>query len=428
MECETIDPTNQYDFPPYPLHNFYHSLSGRTLPVSAKHYSNISAYNSHNLYGLMEQIATNQALTSITDKRPFVLSRSSFLSTGVHSAKWTGDNAASWEDLQSSIVSMLDFNLFGVPMIGSDICGFDRNTTEELCARWMELGAFYPFSRAHNAIHMNPQEPYLWTSVTAASQSALAIRYALLPTLYTLFYRAHTTGTPVIQSLWMLDPLDVNTITIDRQFLWGDKLLISPVVTPKTDFVTAYFPQGYWYDYFTQGEDHLHHEHQFIDASKEGLYTRLYTPLTKIQIHIKGGSILPLQQSALTTTIARTTPFTLVVALCPQGQAKGELYWDDGVQPLLTKYLLVSYNAHLEEEREGIVSSTIIQNTYPIAKELLIEEIVVLGNQLVNPTSVFLNGHTISSAQVIVNKAGNSLHFMKLHVSIASAFTLQWKF
>jgi alpha-glucosidase (family GH31 glycosyl hydrolase) len=52
----------------------------------------VTDYDAHNLYGLTEQIATNKALTDIRGKRPFLLSRSSFLSTGVHSAKWTGDN------------------------------------------------------------------------------------------------------------------------------------------------------------------------------------------------------------------------------------------------------------------------------------------------------------------------------------------------
>lgn len=57
----------------------------------------------------------------------------------------------------------------------------DENTDEELCNRWMQLSAFNPFYRNHNANGTLSQEPYRWESVADASRRAISIRYALLP-------------------------------------------------------------------------------------------------------------------------------------------------------------------------------------------------------------------------------------------------------
>jgi alpha-glucosidase (family GH31 glycosyl hydrolase) len=97
---------------------------------------------------------------------------------------------------------MMEFNMFGIPYIGADICGFFGDSTEELCQRWMELGAFYPFSRNHNALGTKPQDPAVWDSVASASRTALNIRYSLLPYLYTLFFHSHQLGSTVVRPLY----------------------------------------------------------------------------------------------------------------------------------------------------------------------------------------------------------------------------------
>lgn len=122
--------------------------------------------------------------------------------------------------------------MFGLPMAGADICGFNGNTDEEMCSRWTQLGSFYPFSRNHNSIHSIPQEPWSFNSSQHIDicRESLEVRYLLIPYFYTLFSEAHMFGAPVWQALSWQFPSDSNTWNIDEQFLVGDSILVSPVL------------------------------------------------------------------------------------------------------------------------------------------------------------------------------------------------------
>lgn len=82
----------------------------------------------HSLFGFMQTYATNQFLIK-KGLRPFIISRSSTLGSNKFGFHWTGDNYASFEFLKASIASNFMFNLWGIQMVGSDICGFGGNST-----------------------------------------------------------------------------------------------------------------------------------------------------------------------------------------------------------------------------------------------------------------------------------------------------------
>lgn len=251
-----------YSHPPYAIRNCgglvgcpldHHTISADALHFpfqtrNAPSGTTAIEYNLHSLFGLSEAIATNRALSLASDseKRPFVLSRSTFPGSGAHTAHWTGDNASSWPDMQYAITTILSMNLFGIMMVGADICGFTGNTTEELCARWIQLGSFSSFCRNHNQIKMRPQELYVWPSVAKISNTVLSNRYRLAPYWFTLLADASTTGATVTRPLFWHFPNDTVALGIDAQFMVGEALLVTPVLQEGKTSVTGYFPDAIW--------------------------------------------------------------------------------------------------------------------------------------------------------------------------------------
>lgn len=93
--------------------------------------------------------------------------------------------------------------LWGIQMVGADICGFSGETNQDLCARWFQLGSFYPLSRNHNAANMKSQEAYaLGQIVLLAARNNLKLRYSILKNYYRLFVQGRGAGS-IFRPLFM---------------------------------------------------------------------------------------------------------------------------------------------------------------------------------------------------------------------------------
>ncbi|KAL3320297.1 hypothetical protein Ciccas_001033 [Cichlidogyrus casuarinus] len=388
------DPKSKLDNPPYVPQIIGGTLYSKTLCPSAVHYNN-THYNLHNLYGYMEAKMTNEILREIRpNRRPFILTRSTFSGSSRYTFHWTGDNFSSWDDLVASIAQILNFNIFGIPMVGADICGFNGQTTDELCLRWSQLGAFYPFSRNHNTINSHPQDPaHLKPDSTKAIRDAIRFRYFLLPYLYTLFHQANTKGFMVARPLAFEFPQDISTYSIESQYMLGSCILVSPVTEEGVTSIFAYLPKGEWIFAADSKRVKSHGSTFVIDAPKE-----------IIPIHFRAGCSIPLQKPESTTARARKNGLGLLVILAQVDgpemaaangvQSQGDLIWDDGE----SDDQAILHVAFKTENRTLVTMPTITPSksgSYDITRLNLLVDFIAIKGIKSSPKSVRINGNAV---------------------------------
>ncbi|XP_074786957.1 maltase-glucoamylase-like isoform X2 [Athene noctua] len=409
---------NNLNYPPFTPHVVDRLLYSKTVCMDAVQKWG-QQYDVHNLYGYSMILSTQRAIeTLFPGKRSFLLSRSTFAGSGKYSGHWLGDNTASWDHIKWAIPGMLEFGLFGIPYIGADICGFFENVTEELCRRWMQVGAFYPFSRNHNTEKCIPQDPAAFgpdSVLVNSSKHYLNIRYTLLPYLYTLFYKAHTQGDTVMRPLLHEFYSEEATWSVDRQFLWGPGLLITPVLDPGVNVIQAYIPDAVWYDYESGANIWLRKQ-----------WTDMYLPADKMGLHLRGGYVFPFQQPATTTVASRKNPMGLIIALDDNNEAVGELFWDDGESTgTVNSKSYISYDFKVSN---NVLQMNVTNNNYTDPNNLMFEEIKILG-LLQEPVAVTVlqnNDVQNSSHNITYNPADKVALIQGLQLELGKSYSLRW--
>ncbi|MCR5697609.1 MAG: glycoside hydrolase family 31 protein [Marinilabiliaceae bacterium] len=317
-------------------------------------------------YATVRGVYEKQRQTS-TDKRVFIMTRSSFAGQQHYGSNmWSGDVASSWDMLRKQVPAGMSFSLTGNPNFNTDIGGFfcgSYNTRgsgsapqnpqyQELYVRWMQYGLFCPVFRSHGADA--PREIWQFGSkgepIYDAIEKMIRLRYLLIPYLYSTAWQVTSANGSYLRPLFSDFATDKRVWNMTDEFLFGSEILACPIVEAQytqekiiredamtgwnkkelaiddsqftidwtaTKSATKYLPKGAdWYDFWT-GE-----------RLKGGRDITITTNIDRVPMFVRAGSILPLGPEM--QYVGEKAWDNLEIRIYPGADGEFTLYEDEG--------------------------------------------------------------------------------------------------
>ena len=231
------------------------------------------------LYPWAHQAAIEEGLRNATGSKQgepceyLSLSRSGYIgSQRFCSMIWSGDTTGVWETLGAEVASGLSAASTGFGWWTLDAGGFQADPTvywsnnidepqyRQLYVRWLQWTTFLPFMRNHGSRACNFQDAYTCNNEpwvygaenTPIIASYINLRYQLAPYLKAVFNKFHLTGRMIMRPLFMdfslTDPsinqmTAVNSNVTTQQYMFGPRLMVTPVTLPNVTSWSVYLPQ-----------------------------------------------------------------------------------------------------------------------------------------------------------------------------------------
>ncbi|HEY3668034.1 MAG TPA: glycoside hydrolase family 31 protein, partial [Polyangiaceae bacterium] len=339
----------------------------------------------HNQYGLMMAMGTHQGLLAAEPSlRTFILSRAGFSGIQRYAAQWLGDNCADWSHIAMSIPMTAGMGVSGQAFIGGDIPGFTSSPSAELAARWTQYGALTPFCRYHS--ERGEPDKYPWSFGPGTEQlarAALQLRYRLLPYIYSAFVSSSETGAPVQRPLVFDFQHDRQAWETDDAYLFGEALLVAPVMQAGCTARHVYLPPGTWVDFHT-GERH-----------RGGRYITASAPLDYIPLFQRGGYVIPFYDRAPASTMDHYPELLELHVIVPDedGVTRSMLQEDDGLSNAFRSGALLRTELELTRHgRQITISAKSSGNGFREARRSRLRFIL----KGFSGDSVRLNGHRVA--------------------------------
>ena len=349
----------------------------------------------HNIYGHnWAKLVFEGYQKDFPNQRPFILMRAGYSGSQHYGLiPWSGDVNRSWGGLQSQPEIALQMGMQGLGYMHSDLGGFaGANLDNELYTRWLQYGVFQPIYRPH-AQEEVPSEPVFREPITKRlAKKSIELRYRLLPYNYTLAFENNQNGTPLMRPLFFEESTNNALFTNDKTYLWGNNILVSPVVKPGLTAQDVYFPSNSnWFNFYT-------------DEKVEGGKTvNIQLVKESIPTYIRGGAFIPMIKPIQNTTQYNLKSFDLHFYFDKTvKESDDKLYNDDGETPNAFEkglYEIMSFESELKNNNLCIEIESDLGENYKFSSK---EINLIIHNILKKPKKV-------SSANFTWNEKENTL-------------------
>lgn len=277
--------------------SFYHKINKKTAGAFAatkadKNGNVLVNHNDvHNLFGYNMTRGAMEAFKEMEpDSQKLLYSRSSYIGAHRYGGVWTGDNHAYWGDILLSLQQIISLNLAGFLYTGSDIGGFNNDTSRDLILRWTAFALFTPLFRNHSARGTREQEYYQFEN-PKDFKSMIELRYALIPYLYSEYLKACENDGLFARALAFDFPNDKRAAAVHDQMLVGNEIMVCPVYVQNALGRYVYLPEAMtmveWKNGKVAAQKKLPKGDHFIEV-----------PLESVVFFVRKGKKVPLAKAA----------------------------------------------------------------------------------------------------------------------------------
>ena len=280
---------------------------GERIPVKEiEYFDHSDPVKMHNYYTYLY----NQAVFELLERErgtgeAVLFARSATVGGQQFPAHWGGDCSASYVSMAETLRGGLSLSLGGFGFWSHDISGFESTAPADIYKRWCQFGLLSSHSRLHGS--SSYRVPWLFDDEACEIlKEFVNLKCRLMPYLYGQAVRSHTEGRPVLRPMVLDFPQDRACDTLDRQYMFGDSLLVAPIFKENGE-VQYYLPEGTWYNLITGAE---------VTGGKWQKETHDYHSLP---LMVRPNSILPLGNNDQRPDYDYADGVTLVVSAFDEG-------------------------------------------------------------------------------------------------------------